>query len=458
MSTEIEKLVRFLPNKPLLLESKISLRISEIPDLACLEHEMKRGLHLVLNGLPYFLISFEGCATLKLQNQIQLSLININRKRVKFPVHECVITFDDNIYVFFIKKHSLNYQTSLNKLSNRSLIHSEKIFTLYQKSQLNSEDLNFLNKTINDSNLAIQSLSLAALLNHNIYQLPDALKNQFNSFKHQVDYSTNLINLEGRTFLDLGILSINLAQELESYLNEHRCKAIDISHKTDFSNKSYYELFIKDLAVSFLSIEQIFKAKALISIGLPDQYSIYEFLVLTHERLEKKGRLFITTEMISTFYTPQEQKKNFLLHRLLYLLPLICEKETLKQTNILNGNDLMIYSKFKFDILTAIVLIENNSLFEAELLLKNLFTFCNSFLEDRVLPPVFIFFQIALSKLKELLNDLDQNLYLKTNVKNFKTIAEAIGFKLIKHNRILPTHGNEKDQAGIHFFVLEKSN
>lgn len=458
MNTKTINLSRLLPNVPLLLEPEISLRLSEIPETTSLQHEIKRGLHLVLNGLPYYIISFEGCTTLKLHEQIQLSILNLNKQKVKFPIYEFVITYNDTLYLFFIKKHFLHYQPSLFKSNNGTFSQAEKIFTLYQKSQLSSEDLNFLNTTINDSNLIFQSLSLVALRKHNIYQLPDILKNQFICFNKQAELSTNLLNLEEPSFLDLGIKSINLTQELESYLYEHRASAFDISTRTDFLNKCYYELFNTDLPISFLTLEQTFNSKALISIGLPIQYSIYEFLVLIYKRLEKKGRLFLITEMISSFATPQELKKNFLLHRLHFLLPLICEKETHHQKQILNGNDLMIYSKFKFDILTALILIENNSLFEAELLLKNLLTFSNSFLEDRVLPPTFIFFKIALSKLKVLLNDLDQNLYLKTDIKSFKAMAESNGFKLIKHNRIIPTHGLEKDQAGIHFIVLERSN
>lgn len=423
-----------------LLTNLITIRTSDRPDTLFIEQELQKAFNLILNGFHYYIVSYEGSNNSGLISKIYSALKKIKNYQTGYPISSFVINFNAKIYVFLLKKPVASSSTSRNTLSNTKLQFTEELLGFKYKPYLCLNDKKMLLTALKTHNFVQQCLAHNILIYHNIFHLP----------------TNKLEPAESFAYNEYGIQAFVLACELSHELADKNKCIVDISTKTWLIPKLLNGFFEEKYKIHHQDLNKLSKSDVFISIGLPNYANIYQFLILIAENLSSYGQLQITTDLISPFKNEKEQKCNFLLHKLHNILPLLGDNEIINTEKNINGNDLLIYDKFRFNILTAFILAENSSVFEAELLLKNILNFCKLFLENRMLPSTLLHFRIALNKLDELLIDLDNTNNIKTSAHNFINIAETLGFNLKKHHRIYPTHGNSKYDAGKHFFLLEK--
>jgi hypothetical protein len=455
-----------------LLTPYINVRVSGQPDLLTIKSEFSKALNSLLGSISSYIISFEDIYNTNLISPIYLSLKKLSRYPKRNPVTTSVISFAGNIYVFFIKdilncepndfEHSRQHTNSTIRLANR-------LHQLKNRPILNTNEKKLLEKTINEENLSLQSIALNTLISHNIYRIPDPLQRQLICYKSRTDLAASLEIIDQYIFPEGGIQTLSFANELSPYIqNNYSCRGAPAPLYNEIKiigSDQYANLIFRNLNDFFDPIHYLTnpplgtteRTNILLSTGPSKGMNLYELIIQARENLNRSGLLLISLELLSPFRSVREQRKNLLLHQLKLIMPLLWDDEALKELNSINGNDLLIYSKFRFNIFTAYTLIEHNSLLEAELLLNNLLSFCKVLLVGRMLPPALFLFHVAVTRLEVMLEDIENNIQAKTSTENFMALANSLGFKIKKQKRIYPTHGSKNENAGVHFIVLEKS-
>ncbi len=220
-------------------------------------------------------------------------------------------------------------------------------------------------------------------------------------------------------------------------------------------SKKITNIQITPIKIPFLHYTAESKVKLLLSTGASHHFDTLAFMDWASSTLENDGILIIADEFISPYSSILERKKHLILHHIAYMLPIISPIDMTLDIDIHEENLVLLLDLY---IPIAYHLAQNDNVLAAEQTLKQLLAKIREHhLHDYYISQENIaFYRLILLELEALTAGLDYEVEQKTYLDNIITMATHSHFKLLSHEQVFSTHGDNKTDAGTHVLAFKR--